>query len=137
MSSVAIGIVIAVAAIVGFILLLISLPTSSRGYDAPEIDLPKCDCEEEKVICDCEGPESAEKNPILEAPIPEDFPHREILEDAGITTFGELDEVEDFTTIHKIGPTRATNIIDALIPEEFPNEFVDMGFVPEEAAPDE
>lgn len=46
--------------------------------------------------------------------LPEDFPHRGILEAAGVETVRELRQVADLTEIHGIGPARAKEIREAV-----------------------
>jgi hypothetical protein len=47
-------------------------------------------------------------NPELRGRLPEDFPARDALESAGITTYGQARKVTDWTTIKGVGaPTEA------------------------------
>lgn len=46
-------------------------------------------------------------------PLPEDFPHRAILEAAGITSYGKLRDA-DLSTVEGIGPARQAEIEAAL-----------------------
>ncbi len=46
--------------------------------------------------------------------IPEEFPHRSILQDAGITTMSDLLAVDDYTAIPGIGPARQREILERL-----------------------
>lgn len=59
------------------------------------------------------APSEIEALPGLE-PLPEDFPNRSILAEAGITTFAQLQAVEDLDALPGIGEARAEQIKAAL-----------------------
>ena len=63
---------------------------------------------------EAEAAETASEESGLTGAIPEDFPQGSRLESAGITTFEELLDVDDFTDISGIGPAYADQIQDAL-----------------------
>ena len=46
----------------------------------------------------------------LKGPLPSDFPSHAKLHDAGINTYGQLNKVENLTTIYGVGPAAAKAI---------------------------
>lgn len=55
-----------------------------------------------------------EAKPDLKGPLPDDFPGRAALADAGITSYGKLRRVDDLTSIAGIGDVTAGEIKAAL-----------------------
>lgn len=105
----------------GVVILLVSLylgwPSDLFADSLNDLNMVPQELQGEMI----EGPELEEEevNSILGIGLPEDFPHRKILVDNGIETYQELAEITDFTTLDKIGPSRAENIVEFITPDEF------------------
>jgi hypothetical protein len=80
-----------------------------RIYD---LTRPKSQSEPERVDDEPEEHTTdAEKEHLeLKGKLPEDFPSHAKLHEAGINTYGQLNKVEDLTTIEGIGPATAKAI---------------------------
>lgn len=84
-------------------------PSGNEGTaiddDGEEVPLPR------KLTDFLEGAETTGGN----TPIPDDFPHADILtEGNGLRYLEELVDIEDFTTLEGIGESKADDIRDAL-----------------------
>ena len=81
--------------------------------DCPEEDLPT------GPVAPTDPEDEVETTRLLDAPLPEAFPHREILVENGVETYEDLTRVRALTDLDKIGPARAQNILEEIVPEEF------------------
>jgi len=71
-----------------------------------DLTRPKSQKEPERVDDEPEEPTTPEEKEHLDlkGPLPKDFPAHDKLHEAGINTYGQLNKVEDLTTIEGVGP---------------------------------
>lgn len=90
-------------------------PSGIAGLDAFEVKVQRlladyAAVDDAEVLLLASGDEGA----VDADDLPDDFPGLAALEAAGITTYSELEAVEDFTTIPGIGAATAAKITEAL-----------------------
>lgn len=83
--------------------------------DEIELEHPEKDSSKSNIVLEREA--EAKAKPAASGAsgaLPDDFPGRSALSDAGVNTYGQLRKVDDLTTLAGIGPSTAANITAAL-----------------------
>ena len=85
--------------------------TAAEPEPVVEAEPVEAPAEPEDTEPEAEPTTQAEKDHLeLKGPLPSDFPSHAKLHDAGINTYGQLNKVDDLTTIDGIGPATAKAI---------------------------